>query len=208
MDTSISKIQKLNENNYYTWNFKTQMLLIKEDLWDIIENNQSEIQDQSIEIQRECRKRDQKARAIISLLVEDSQLVYIRDKETAIETWTALKAIHIQDTLTNKISLYKKIALHRMEEGGDMQRHINTLVELFQKLLNLGANANDEWKIGMLFASLPSSYSTLVTALKARNQADLTWGLVTSKLLDERRRQKIQIEQKYPHEQLQSVQDE
>lgn len=40
----------------------------------------------------------------------------------------------------------------------------------------------------MLFASLPKKYSTLVTALEARNESELTWSLAFTKLLDEEQR--------------------
>lgn len=66
---------------------------------------------------------------------------------------------------------------------------MNELIELFQKLQGLGAQVNDEWKIGMVFASLPRRYSNLVKALEERNTEDLTWSLVYSKILDENFRQ-------------------
>lgn len=71
------------------------------------------------------------------------------------------------DTITNKISLYKRIALHRMKESSTMEEHLNEMMNLFQKSNDLGAPADEEWKIGMIFTSLPATYSTLITALEA-----------------------------------------
>lgn len=192
MDTKNS-IEKLNNSNYFTWKLKMKLFLIKEDLWDVIKDERPTLLNDSrasVREQNRWIKRDQKALAFIGLALDDSQLVYMREKETALDCWLALQEVHEKDTMTNKISLYKRIALHRMKEKATMEDHLNQMMNLFQRLSDLGAPANDDWKIGMIFTSLPSSYSTLVTALEARDERDLTLSLVQSKLLDEYMRQK------------------
>lgn len=87
------------------------------------------------------------------------------------------------------MSLYKNIALHRMKSDSKMEDHINETECYFQQLSDLGEDASDQWKVGMLFASLPKEYLKLITALEARNDACLTWSLAYTKLLDEYQRQ-------------------
>lgn len=160
--------------------------LFKEDLWQvIIEEAPTSVRDL-----REWNRKDGKARATIGLAVEKEQLVHIRDKSTAIDSWNALKEAHEKCTLTNRVSLYKRIALHKMKDKTKIEDHINELVSLFQKLSDLGGEASEQWKIGMLFASLPNTYSTLITALEARNGSELTWSLAYTKLMDEDQRRK------------------
>lgn len=143
-------------------------------------------------------KKDNKARAFIGLAVEDSQLVHVRGKKTAAETWEALREVHEKDTLVNKIHLIKRISSLRMKEDGNMENHINEISNLFQHLLDLGdTQLSDEWKVGFLLASLPQNYSTLVTALEVRPSNDLTWSLVHAKLMDEYQRQKDLRDSKY-----------
>lgn len=77
-----------------------------------------------------------------------------------------------------------------MKDRTKIENHINELVSLFQKLIDLGEEASEQWKIGMLFASLPNTYSTLITALEARNESELTWSLAYTKLMDEDQRRK------------------
>lgn len=155
----IPKVEKLNNTNYFTWKFKLELLLINDDLWSAF----TEEQPSTAARLREWQRKDDKARTTIGLLVEDSQLVHIRGKRTALETWNSLKAVHEKHTLTNRISIYKRIALTRMNESDNMEEHLNCLTALFQKLEDLGDIATEEWKIGIVFASLPQSYSTLVT---------------------------------------------
>ena len=35
-DNVLVRVTKLNNNNYKTWKFKVELLLMKEDLWDTI----------------------------------------------------------------------------------------------------------------------------------------------------------------------------
>lgn len=85
--------------------------------------------------------------AIIGLNVENSQLVHIRNKETAQDVWNGLKSAHEKDTLTNKVSLYKKIAMLKMKEDGKAGEHLNELINLFQKLEDLGQEAMNNGKL-------------------------------------------------------------
>ncbi|RYG87356.1 MAG: hypothetical protein EON59_07695 [Alphaproteobacteria bacterium] len=75
---------------------------------------------------------------MIGLNVEDSQLVHIRNKETAQDVWISLRSAHEKDTLTNRVSLYKRIAMLKMKEDGKAEEHLNDLMNLFQKLEDLG----------------------------------------------------------------------
>lgn len=182
-----NQIEKLNNSNYFSWKYQMELTLISEELWDVTENARGEIQGRALE---RWIKKDNKARALIGLAVEKDQLVHIRDKLNAFDTWNSLKAIHEKDTLTNKISLYKKIAQFKLKKGDKIEEHLNELVSMFQKLQNLGAVIDEHWKIGMVLASLPSSYAPLVTALEARNEIDLSFNLIQMKILDEFQRQR------------------
>ena len=61
-------INKLNNDNYETWKFKMELLLIKESLWNSA-NKETPIQLDDI-----WKNQDGQARATIRLLVDDEQL--------------------------------------------------------------------------------------------------------------------------------------
>ena len=102
-DSTVSRITKLNNQNYQTWKFKIELLMTKEDLWDTIS------EDQPNHTTTAWQLKDRKARATIGLLVEDNQLNLIRKLTTAKETWDALKKYHEKSTLSNKVNLLKKL---------------------------------------------------------------------------------------------------
>src|SRR6218665_3660601 len=58
---SSNKIENLNNQNYQTWKFKVELLIIKEDLWETVTK---EIPDP---VTAEWQTKDAKARAIIGL---------------------------------------------------------------------------------------------------------------------------------------------
>lgn len=214
---------KLNSANYFTWKYKMEMYLRKEKLWTYINNDpptippgaaegstpvQMATATAAIEAARATRttfdEKDDTARALIGLCVEDGQLVYIRNKATAKQSWNALKEVHERDTLGNKINIMRRICRLRMEEGADMELHVAEMTNLFQKLVDLGENQiTDEWKYMLIMSSLPSSYDQLITALEARG--DLTLSLVCSKLISEYSKRKYAMGESSKAEEQSSV---
>lgn len=72
-ETTRIAITKLNNDNYQTWKYKMELLLIKEDLWDVVSNAEP------AKVSEDWQKRDNKVRATIGLLVEDNQLLHVRN---------------------------------------------------------------------------------------------------------------------------------
>ena len=132
----------------------------------------------------EWAKKDESAQVLIGLTVEDSQLRFIKDKKTAHEQWMALKSYHQKNTTSNKVHILKRIIRTTLEEGVDMEAHIATLSDYFDKLNALGVNMTDDVIACVYLSSLPESYDTLTTALESRPETDLTSEFVKSRLID------------------------
>lgn len=186
---------KLNGLNYFTWKFRMEHHLKGERLWHVITTDKPTRAlnaDGTIANSSEIDKwtqNDETALSRIVACVDDSQVPHIRSATGAKAAWTALHEYHEKDTMTNKVCLIRRICSTRLAEGGNMEQHLTTITELFQRLVDLGDKAVDSWKVGILFSSLPKSYSTLVTALEARAESDLTITMVQEKLIAEYRRQ-------------------
>lgn len=135
-------------------------------------------------------KADRQARATIGLLIEDDQLRHIRDTSSAREAWTALQNYYQKASLTNQVFLFKKICRMKLSENGDMESHLNAMLNSVDQLAALGEALKDKMIIALLLCSLPESYNTLITALETRSEDELTIELVMGKLLDEDRKRK------------------
>lgn len=177
----MASFAKLNASNYENWSFKVKLLLIKEGCWEAISAAAP------VPVTPAWETKNQQAMATVGLAVEDSQLIHIRKAKSAKEAWENLEKVHVKRTLSTKVSLMRKICRLRLDHNGDMEAHIATLSDLVEKLNGLQQNAvlDDQWLVAILFSSLPEEYETLVTALEARPDADLTLELVKGKLIDE-----------------------
>lgn len=180
----MEKLQfsKLNGNNYQMWKFKMELFLIEKDLWDTIS------QERPDDPSDEWLKRDGKARARIGLMVEDNQLCHIRKATSAAGVWTALKTHHEKSTLTNKIFLLKRLCRMQMPTNGNMEEHVNNMLDLVNQLEVLGEKLGDHLVVALLLCSLPDDYNTLITALESRDEKDLTLEMVKGKLVNEYKR--------------------
>jgi len=79
------------------------LLLIKEGLWDVVSKAEPENPDAA------WKTKEAQARTTIGLLVENNQLIHIRNKITAAETWKALKDYHQKTSLSSKVMLLKNL---------------------------------------------------------------------------------------------------
>ena len=182
MADKVFGVEKLNGTNYYNWKFKVKMLLIKDGLWSTI--------DEPAQDTAAWNKLNLDAFAIISLTVEDNQLIYIRNETTAKAAWNNLKEQHQRVSLNSKVTLMRSICKMSFKEGGNMECHIKDMMELFDKLRTIDdKNFSEDWQVSMLLSSLPQSYDMLITALEVRDNVDLTLSVVKNKLMEEQSRQ-------------------
>ncbi|GBN42759.1 hypothetical protein AVEN_131529-1 [Araneus ventricosus] len=79
-----------------------------------------------------------------------------------------------------------------MSEDGNMNEHIAQMLELIDKLKAVGEEIKDDHIAALLLVSVPMSYDTLITALEARPENQLTPELIENKLTDEYNRRKEQ----------------
>ena len=103
-----------------------EFILIKEDLWEIV-NSPAKDDDKWI-------KRDGQARACIGLMVEDDQLVNIKDAKTAKQCWENLKKYYEQLSLNTCVFVMKTICKIQLQDDERMEAHINEMMRLFEQL--------------------------------------------------------------------------
>lgn len=115
---------------------------------------------------------DQQAMSQIVLGVDDGQLQWVRTAKTAKAAWDALKKQHCKATMTSRVSLLRRICSLNMPEGGNVEKHLFDLQELFDRLENAGQKMENQLKVAMIYRSLPESYGVLVTAMESRPDAD------------------------------------
>lgn len=185
-DAKVS-LDKLNDANYEVWKFKMELLLMKEDLLDIVIKTKPE------SVTPEWSAKDGKARAMIGLAVEDSQLVHIIRKQSAKEMWDTLKQIHEASSLSTTLHVLRQLCSLRLSEEGNLLVHLNEMTALQNRLEVMNEGLTDRVFIALILSSLPPSYGSLINVIENKPEEDLTVDFVKSKLRSEfRRRQECE----------------
>ena len=177
-------LTKLNDSNYFSWEFKIRVILEKDDLLKFITDEPPN------EIDVNWKKSDAKARSIILFSIDDGQLIHCREAKTCYDLWNTLKSHHQKSSLFSKVIFLKKICKLKFNEGEKINDHINKMDELFHQLNIMGENFNDNLKIAFMLSSLPDSYDTVVMSLETRSEKDLTYKIVVNRLIEEYDRRK------------------
>ena len=63
-----------------------------------------------------------------------------------------------------------------------MEKHLNTNVDLVEKLAAIGRSMDEDMIVSLMFISLPNSYNTLITALESRDEKEITISFIKGKL--------------------------
>lgn len=188
MDVKIS-IVKLNNENYQSWAFKMECILVRDGNWKfvnpgtppVVNESSSNTEKAALEVWIEG---DSRAKATIALCTEDSQHNLIMGARSAKDSWDRLQRYHHKATLTSKVSLLKKICSKNFLVGDSMEQHIFEMEELFRKLENAGQVLLEPLKVAMILRGLPEEFDTLAITLENRSDEDLTLEMVRGKLLD------------------------
>ena len=107
--------------------------------------------------------------------ISSSQLYLITSCEEPTDTWTVLRDHLERDTLVNKLLLKKQCFRMEMKEGTSVEACIKNMKELKDRVVATKVPIPEEDQVVTLLGSLPPSYSSLVTALKARDTLSLRY---------------------------------
>ena len=184
-------IVPLKGSNYATWKVQCTMALKKDGVWSIVDGTEIAPGHTAAEKERERYKsRKDKALAIIVLSVDPSLLYLVgADPEDPVVVWNKLKEQFQKKSWVNRLNLRRKLHSLKLKDSGSVQDHVKTMMETFHELSVVGDAVNDDDKVVFLLASLPESYTTLVTALEASATVP-AMDVVIEKLLHEERKHK------------------
>lgn len=190
MENKVS-ITALKGSNYATWKVQIKMLLIKEDLYGFIDGTLSEPADAAAATKFKIRK--DKALATIVLSIDPKLLYIIGDPTEPKTVWDKLQSTFQRKTWANKLSLRRRMYSMKLSDGGSLQDHLKSFIEIFDELAVVGDALSEEDKVINLLASLPESFSTLVTAFETLETAPI-FEVITERLLHTDNKLKMKLE--------------
>ena len=183
-------IDKLDSSNWMMWKFQIKHLLLAKDLWGVVDGTETLQENASAQQRTDFNKKSQKAFStrVNIMSINSSQLYLITSCEEPARAWTALRNYFERDMLVNKLMLKKHYFRMEMKDGTSIEAHIKSMKELTDRLAAINAPIAEEDQVVTLLGSLPPGYSTLVTALEARDAIRLSY--VQQSLIREEQRLK------------------
>ena len=94
--------------------------------------------------------------------------------------WKLLQEQFEKDSLNNRIYLKKKYFRTEMREDTSVSDHLKQMKLLTDRLAAINCPISEEDQVVTLLGSLPRSFATLVTALEARGNDELTLFIICS----------------------------
>ena len=90
------------------------------------------------------------------------------------QMWNALCQFFERKMVSNKVYTLMQLYGLRMKKGTCIPEHLHRLDELFDQLEAIGEHVSEVHTVAVLLQSVQETYSTLVTALLAQGDNDLT----------------------------------
>jgi gag-polypeptide of LTR copia-type len=114
------------------------------------------------------RMRQGQAFAIITLNVEDGQLVHLAGiEDDPVDAWRKLAEIHEPKSVANELHLLRRLMTLKMSPTQKMQEHIDEFQTCVDQLRAVGADQFFKRQLVMMFLlSLPSSYEHFITSIE------------------------------------------
>lgn len=177
---------KFDGKNYSQWKFRMDLLLeekqlkifVESTLDDAIKNNKNP----GIK-EEDMRVREKKCKSLIAQAINDEQLQYVMDKQSAKEMYDALVAMFQRKSITSQLILRRSLLTMKFN-GDDINDHFAQFDKLIRELKLAGAQLVDMDVIVNLFLTLPKSYDGVVSSLESMDETKLTLDYVKGRLLD------------------------
>jgi gag-polypeptide of LTR copia-type len=184
--SGLYAVEKLNQTNFLTWQFRQAYILRDRGLWKCIEPPPP-----SAKSTPPTEKEEQSALTQIVLNVSDEVIPLLHTVKTAKEAWTAICNQYQQKGLSTRVHLRRKLITTTYNSQGDsMSDHLNKIRELANQLRSLGCEVSDEELAIITLSSLPTQFEAFIVQMESRPIQEITFDFISGRLLAEDSRQR------------------
>ena len=171
----------MSEKDWLVWKFQLQHALKAASQWEFITGTAN------VEVE-DYESKKQKAFYSVLQCVGQKFMPMVMSCQTSKDMWDVLCQCFEWRTVSTKVYTLMQLCGLRMKRGSRIQEHRRQLYELSDHLAAIGEAVSEIHKVAVLLRSEQDSYSTLVTALLAREDNELTLVFVIQALFDEEQR--------------------
>lgn len=145
-------VQRLTDNNYFTWKVRMLDFLTIKDCVGAVDDPE--------------HPQSSKALAYIRSCVEDQFLSIIRNYDNAQAAWNALEAVFQARSTACLLSLQCELSKLKMEPAESVSSYIAGARTLLNRLSAAGSDLEEADIMPNIMSGLPAEYSMLVTVLE------------------------------------------
>lgn len=175
------KLERFDGSYFHLWKIQLISVFMHKELWGVVNGEVPKPEESERSAYKLWVKRDNEAKAIITLSMERKLVLHISKCNTSEEMFKKLEKVYQAKNRANLMQVKSKLAYFKMKEGSTMEEHISTLNDLVEQYEGLDAEVNEEEKIFTLLRSLPKKYAMLKTALQ--NQDNLDYDEICARLV-------------------------
>lgn len=146
-------VERLSDDNYYTWAPRFEGMLIMYGLETTITNARAVAADSA------------KAKALMAIYVEDQFVGVVKNSETAKEAWDTLAGMFATRSNARRLQLKTEISTLRMEGNETVSAYATRASKLRDQLLAAGQPLNEDELVLCMLNGLPAEYDMVKTVL-------------------------------------------
>lgn len=174
--------QLKSEKDWLVWKFQVMHAMKAAGMWNRVTGTASREGADNM-------SQEEKAFSMILQCIGQKYVPMVMNCTSPKDLWDTLSQFFERKTVSNKVYTLMQLYGLRMKKSTPMQDHLRELDELSDKLAAIGEEVSEHHKIAVLLRSVQDIYPTLVTALLAKGDADISLVFVKQALLDEEQRQ-------------------
>lgn len=126
-------IQQLTATNYATWSIKLQMLLVRSELWTVVDGSEVAPTASDANGISAWKLKDSKARSDILLHCGKKQLIDLNALDTSKAVWNRIKQLYERSNTASQVHLHKQLCHLQMSESDDVVEFLETWQSLLQE---------------------------------------------------------------------------
>lgn len=177
-------IDKLTESNYRSWSQQIKWILDEMELLEVVEGKEKK--PSRAEDLDSWSKKAKKAKSLIGASVTASVMIYIEGMADPAEMWKVLEDRYNPKTQTTLFQTIRNFMNIKMDEGDDMEKHLQQIQHLKRICEEQGEEISDNVYTAILLNSVSEEYRITVSILEG--QEKLTPVLILNRLMEEYRK--------------------
>lgn len=178
MFLKIDDIPKFDGTYFYVWQKRMKLYLDAENLVGIVEGttpkpNAATAPPDGVGSVQEWETLNKIALSFIANRLDNSQFHHISSLSTAAEAWTKLSDLYQAQDAVTRMYLLDELQTLKMKEGDSVTKHVHVFKTLIDQLSAAGLAVDDENQYLQLMRSMPESFRTPMSTLRANKNLDL-----------------------------------